>query len=306
LRESPAAALLSDRVDRLTAIVLDAVAEDDAVDPAALTFLLRQYLATATEPLRQRVADWLGPALAIALNRYAGDSAVGDRAAWLTLFSEASALSDDDRLHAAARGLLAGVLRDSRSESSTSVACRAIEACLRAAAAAPDERDAIVTAIDQLEHVVGHVYRPGDGVAHDIREPDAARGVLEDQLHAADVLLTAHGVTGRLPYAMLAEELIQGVRRRAWDAAGGGFVSGTAGATTIKPFAANCDAVRVLSRLAALHRDVDFRAAAVVARDADYERDAVRVLDVLWSSAEARGTGAPALGLALTDYLNVQ
>jgi uncharacterized protein YyaL (SSP411 family) len=306
LREPPGAALLNDQVDRLTAIVLDAVAAGDAVDPTALTFLLRQYLATATEPLRQRVADSLGPALAIALDRHLGDSAVGDRADWLTVFSEAAAVSEDDRLHAAARDLLARVLHDSRSASSTSAACRAIDACLRAAAAAPNARDVIVSAIDQLEHVVGRVYRPGEGVAHDIREPGAERGALEDQLHAADVLLTAHGISGRLPYAMLAEELMQSVRRRAWDDAGGGFFDVVAGVPRSKPFAANCDAVRVLSRLAALRRDDDFRAAAVVAPGADYDSDAARVLEYLSSTAEARGASAAALGLALTDYLNVK
>jgi hypothetical protein len=104
---------------------------------------------------------------------------------------------------------------------------------------------------------------------------------------------------------MLAEELIQTTRRRAWDDESGGFIDRTAGAAE-KPFAANCEAVRVLSRLAALHRDTGFRAAAVVSAGADYERDAARVLDYLWSSADARGAGAAALGLALTDYLNVQ
>jgi uncharacterized protein YyaL (SSP411 family) len=306
LRELPGAAVVGDQLGRLTATVLDAIAAGAPVDATALTFLLRQYVADAAEPLRERVADSLGPALAIALERYVDAESVGERAAWLTLFSDASALSEDDRLRAAACELVPRVLHDVRTVASTSEACVAIDACLTAASLSADERATIVGAIDELERVVGRAYRPGEGVARNPCDPDGARGELEDQVDAAAALLTAHAATGRLPYAMLAEELMQTARRRAWDAAAGGFSSGDAPASAAKPFAANCAAARVLSRLAALHRDDDFRAGAVVAAGADYERDAARVLDYLWSTAEARGAGAAALGHALTDYLNVK
>ena len=111
-------------------------------------------------------------------------------------------------------------------------------------------------AIDQLEHVVGGAYQPGAGV----------RGGLANQVRAASAHLTAFEITGRLPYSMLAEELMQTARRVDPDRA-----SPTA-------FLVHCDAARVFCRLAALHDDADYRKAAVILSDADYRGDAARIL----------------------------
>ena len=63
-------------------------------------------------------------------------------------------------------------------------------------------------AIDELERVVGGSYRPGDGLVRD-RDGIRVRGSVGDHVRGASALLTAFELTGRLPYAMLAEELMQ-------------------------------------------------------------------------------------------------
>jgi len=292
-------------LDALTATVLATLARDEAVDPSALTFLLRRYADPGAEAHRHRVEDALGPALALALDQYSDRQSISDRAAWLTLFSEARALSDDERLQMATASLIDALRRDASTAPSTDLALAAVDACLRAAASSADSKTFVAPAIDQLEHVVGHVYRPGEGVAHIIGNPDGERGRLQDQVRAAAALLTAFALTGRLPYAMLAEELMQTARRAAWDEQSGAFVDAASGGA-VKLFATNCEAACVLSRLAALHRDDEYRAAAVLAVDADYRADAARLLTYLSSVPDAHGAGAAALGLALAEYANLK
>jgi hypothetical protein len=120
--------------------------------------------------------------------------------------------------------------------------------------------------------------------------------------------LTAFAATGRLPYSMLAEELIQHARRTWWDEARGGFgdpsVPGPDGA--IERFTINCSAVRVLCRLAALLQDDEYRKAAVVATDADYGADAQRTLDALETSYRLRGVEAAPYAVALGEWLSLR
>jgi hypothetical protein len=94
-------------------------------------------------------------------------------------------------------------------------------------------------------------------------------------------LLVAYQISGRLPYAMLAEELIQ----RSRTAASADFVVA-------------CEAARVLSRLAVLHDDPDYRAAAVIVPAADYRADAARLLAAQASEAMRRGAGGAIYGVA--------
>ena len=95
------------------------------------------------------------------------------------------------------------------------------------------------------------------------------RGGLSDQVRSASTLLTAYMLTARLPYAMLADELMQPSRRTRRQT------------NADAPFALTCDAARVFCRLAALHRDDDYRRTAVLAVDTDYVREATRTLDAL-------------------------
>jgi hypothetical protein len=98
---------------------------------------------------------------------------------------------------------------------------------------------------------------------------------------------------------MLAEELMQFARRRWWDEERGGFHANPA------PFVSNCESVRVLCRLAALHEDADYRKAAVVAHQSDYADDAKRTLESLGLSYRDQGLDAARYGIALGEYLSL-
>jgi uncharacterized protein YyaL (SSP411 family) len=167
--------------------------------------------------------------------------------------------------------------------------------------------DLVPFAVEALERAIGAAYRPGDGVAHVADDPDEVRGLLVDQVRAASALLTAYGITGRLPYAMLAEELVQWAKHHLWEEPGGFVDRATAGsaigllAYPARPFAINCDAARVLCRLAALHGDETYRASAVLARGADYRADARRVLAAQTHAARESGPLGASYGLALAE-----
>lgn len=255
----------------IAAAVLDRLLERPP-DATALIFLLRHFAATD----RDEVRETLGQALTAALVACADEPSLAGRAEWLSLFRDAAALSDDERLPAAAAWLVASLRRDWRSKISVADAAASIEACLHAADLDPDGAGALITAaIDELERIVGHAYGPGEGI-----------GDYADHVRAAAALVTAYEVTGRLPYAMLSEELMQASKRT--PAADRGF-----GIT--------CQAARVFCRLAGLHDDVDYRAAAILAPNADYRTDASRILEAL--APRMRAEESAIYGLALSELL---
>jgi len=134
-------------------------------------------------------------------------------------------------------------------------------------------------AIDRLEQIVAAIYRPGD-----------VSGAPADQVRTASTLLIAYGVSGRLPYSMLAEELMQNVQR-------------TGGAELASPrgFDAACARARVLCGLAALHEDPNYRAAAVIAPGVDHRAAARDLLAAQASEALRRGAAAAIYGIALLE-----
>ena len=242
-------------------------------DPIALIFLLRRFATTDRDEIRER----LGEALTAALAGYEEDSSVARRAAWLLLFREAAALSDDERLSAAARHLIESLRGNWRSKASVADAMYSVDACLRAAALDADRASAIIAAaIDELERNVGHSYGPGEGI-----------GDYADHVRAAAALVSAYDITGRLPYAMLAEELMQASKR----------------VSAGNDFTVECEGARVFCRLAALHDDADYRASAILAPNADYRADAARMLAAL--SPRALDDRAPIYGLALSELLSL-
>jgi hypothetical protein len=261
-------------LDAITARVLAALETGEPPDAIALTFLLRRYLATDRADLRER----LGAALAHALTHAAEEPSIAGRAAWLTLFAEVAAVADDERIAAAAADLLGSLRAAWPRTTHVDEASASVEACLRAAALG-DPQELVPAAIDHLEHVVGGAYQPGQGV----------RGSAADQVRAASALLTAFEVTGRLPYSMLAEELMQIARREPWPDT---------------DLIGQCGAARVLCRLASLHDDDGYRGAAVIAAGADYRGDAARILAAQSPRAHAApASHAAAYGLALLDLL---
>src|SRR5581483_2114607 len=187
-----------------------------AADPANLLFLLRRYIATDASTLRLA----LEPALAVALTQSPDAGDIRLRADWLHVYIEALAISDDDRLRQASAELVDRLMSGTSAATALADVCCAMEACLRAL---PLDTGSGVAAeaIDRLEHVVAHAYRPGEGVAVD--PSDAPK--IDDQIAAAAALLTAYDRTARLPYAMLAEELAQTSRRLWWADADGVLAS---------------------------------------------------------------------------------
>ena len=270
-------------LEEAAARAAEAAAGEDAVDAAVPALLLRRYLAAGGETLQ----DTLGLALARALALAGSDPAVVGRAAWLTLLVEATAVADDQRILPAAVALIAGLQAAWPALTRIDELAASVEACLRAAEIV-DPGGLVQDAIDHLERVIGGSYRPGDGL---VRERDGirVRCGIDDHVRSASALLTAFELTGRLPYAMLAEELIA-IARREPEASG--------------ELVIRCELARVLCRLAALHDDPGYRGAAVIATGADYRAEASRVLSA--ESARARAgtpSAAAAYGLALLDLL---
>ena len=282
-------------IDRVTTTVLEALARDEAPTAPAVRFLLRRYAATGREEIRGA----LEPALARGLDEWP-QAANDDHPEWLLLFAEASAVSDDDRLRNAAADLTAILRKAWGRESRVAAAAASVDGCLRAS-----DRDIPVEivqeAIDELERVVAAAYRPGEGLSQ-TAAGGLPRGRLVDQTRVASALLTAFECTSRLPYSMLAEELMQFARRTLWDTDAGGFADGDSGA---RPFALNCEAASVLCRLALLHGSDDYQRTAVVAPDADYHRDAGRILQWLAPAAPELGLAGAVYGLAAGDWQSV-
>jgi hypothetical protein len=293
-----------DAIEWLTTRVLGAVVETERVEATSLLFLLRRYVATDRSDLRDALGESLASALACATDP------ADDRAGWLTLFAETAAISDDERLPAAAADLVSGLRAGWHAAIEVDRAASSVEACLHAAEiVAPEEL--VPAAIDELERIVSATYRPGQGVGHLIDRPNEQRGRLSDQVGVASALLTAYAQSGRLPYSMLAEELMQFTRRTLWDDRGGGFFESPVaaeggGAEGAKPFALNCAAARVLCRLELLHLDTDYRAGAVVAEASDYGGDASRTLESQTPNLRARGLDAAVYGIALEEWLTLR
>ena len=105
---------------------------------------------------------------------------------------------------------------------------------------------------------------------------------------------------------MLAEELMQYARRMLWTQAGG-FLDWLGDGTFVrpdeKPFALNCEAARVLRRLAALHDTDEYREVAVIAPGADYRRDATETLTSVAGQYRGHGAAAAIYAIALVECL---
>ncbi len=293
----PEATLDRATLDWLTDCVVDAIgdalARDERVGAAALQFLLRRYSTEADEQLTEP----LGAALARELDRQAQHGCMDDREGWIVVFSEAAAISDDPRLSRAAADLLDGARTrwSSRESGAVDDVMRAVEACLLCVHL-PEARELAAEAVDALERVVAGAYRPGQGVSHETAPVTFVRGGLSDHARSASALLTAYRLTARLPYAMLADELMQSVLRTSPEEPNGRDV----------PVALTCELTRVWCRLAALHRDEEYRQTAVLPVDEDYAEAARRALTALLPLVRERGVEAAPFGLALAEWLHLQ
>jgi hypothetical protein len=257
-------------------------AAEDATSATTVLFLLRHYLASGSDQAR----DALGIALAHALERAADEPSGVERAAWLTLFVEAAAIAEDDRIAAAAQTLAASLSGAWPAAEGLRDGLASVDACLHASTLIGS--DIVPAAVDELERIVGGAYRPGTGLV----ERGAARAGPADHVRAASALLTAFEYTGRLPYSMLAEELMQIARRELASEA---------------DFVTACEAARALCRLAVLHDAAEYRAAAIIASDADYRGDAARLLQIQAPHVDAVALPHAAVyGVALRELLSLR
>ena len=264
--------------------------------PTALTLLLRCYGRTD----RHDIQAALEPALAVALDLHTQAQSTSERAEWLVLFADVGTLSADDRLRGSVEGLVAGLRHEwGRSREIVSIAS-STEACLRVSGRL-DLGSIAVDAIDELERIVGATYRPGAGLTG--QEPAETPIVLADHIAVSSALLTAFEVSARLPYSMLAEELMQFARRRLWDETAGCFVDPDHAPDEV--FRLNCRAARVMLRLGALHRDADYVAAAIIGPDAAYGQDAARILVSQHAASCGLGADQAEYGLALLEWLDL-
>jgi uncharacterized protein YyaL (SSP411 family) len=251
LSDSAAAALLQ-RIEPPALAALDRPA-NDVIDPVVLRFLLRAYVRGVLSDDAAKLEEALGTAT----DRCDRAASMLERVDWLHLLVDAAAVSDDERVpRACAR--LAAQLDAEQQSLGIDTAAAAIEARLRAAAALGDA-PLLSAAVDDLERLVARAYRPGEPLPS-----------LSDHARLSSALLTGFDITGRIPYAMLAEELVHAARRTWWNT-GESLFGG--------PLETNCGLGGVLQRLAAIHDDADYRARAVVAADADYAADAARLFD---------------------------
>ena len=260
-------AALREHLRMVERAVVAAQTRGERLDADALRFVIR--LARVED--RQELPGFVGGALAQALVDSRQPDSVRSRAAWLVLFVEARHISDDERLHDEISRLSVRV-RDDWIARPIADAAAALEAALLTSTldgfgplAAP--------AVDELERIVSAHYRPGQPL-----------GSFADQVRTASALLSAFDVSGRLPYPMLAVELMQ-----------------TASGRPSHAFEEQCDAAHVWCRLAVLHASAGYRDAAVVAPNADYQADAIRMLSELADEAGRRGASAAIYGFALLE-----
>ena len=125
-------------------------------------------------------------------------------------------------------------------------------------------------AVEAIEHVVADTYERGGGIAHRADDRSGVRGLLADQVRASAALLDLHALTDREAYVDVAQELMHFAIHRLWDSAGGGFLDRVHESQDVgllreplRPFAANCEAACVLSRLARVTGQPAFRERAV-------------------------------------------
>jgi hypothetical protein len=284
----------------ITDLLLQADARGEPSTPAGLTFLARRYAATGAD----EIGDVLGRGLATALDRlYSGGRWNAD---WVHTLCEAAIVADDERIADALAAAASGLRERWPCRDGIAEAMRSVDASLTAAAFLGDRQaggDFIRAAVDELERMISIAYHPGDLLPRSLGRPDQADGGVVEHAAAATTLLTAYDVTGRLPYSMLAEELIQ----LAGGPEGPHYVGGPAhyagGPEGLDRWSigTRCALARALCRLARLHDDEEYRRAAVVAEARDYRAAAAALVDGVVAEELDASEDAALVGIALDD-----
>ncbi len=301
----------ADILDKIAGQVLAAMAREEPLSPAMVLVLIRSYVTTG----REEVAAGLSAALTVALEHRPSETLSDDRPAWLLAFLEAANVSDDERVSEEAAALTAALRSEWPVRSPSPQAMRGLASCLTAVVLArrvpedpPGDDGLLQAAIDELERIVGRAYEPGEGL---LQAPGRdVPGSLEDHVTAAAALLAAYRATARLPYSMLAEELMRVARRRWWSDDAGRFADAKEReGIEDHELVVNCEAARVLAQISTLHADPEYREAVVVAESApgvtNFE-DADRILAWLVRSSPADGPARAEYAIALGERLSLR
>jgi uncharacterized protein YyaL (SSP411 family) len=139
-----------------------------------------------------------------------------------------------------------------------------VRACVRGAELLGDP-SLLECAVTTLERVVETCQR-GQGVAHQVDDPNAVRGLLADQVAVSEALYDVYRATDLDVYLDLAQECMLFAMRTLWSVSAGAFVDRVVTDDdvgllrhTITPFALNCRAAHVLARLSRDGGRADFR-----------------------------------------------
>jgi len=155
-------------------------------------------------------------------------------------------------------------------------------------------------AVDVIEHVVANTYERGGGIGHQSDLKSGVRGLLVDQVFTSSALLDLYTATDRDVYLDMAQEIMHFSIHKLWDGEGGGGFRDRVPdpddigllQEPVRPFMANCEAARVLSRLSHLTAETAFR-----------ER-ALATLAAVGPVARTHGVDAASYALALGEATN--
>jgi uncharacterized protein YyaL (SSP411 family) len=180
----------------------------------------------------------------------------------------------------------------------TSANARMVRTLVRAAEVLDEPRFA-ERAAATVERLVPAVYAAGAGLAHYLEDQPRVRGLLADQVDMSAALLDLSQASGNRVYRELAEELMRSCLRKLWCRDRGGFLDrlpttsggGDIGrmADPLLPLAANCEAARVLARLARETGDESLLVRAhetLASQTAAYRAHGVRGADYVLALAE--------------------
>ncbi len=268
-----------------------------------MTLLAREYASEGGDD----AAEAVGVAVARVLAAVADDpqwappptegrsDSASERAAWLTLLVDIAGMSDDSRLHPAITTLCGQIVAGWPSSARLATAMREVAAALRAALVV---QPALVgKAVDELERLVGGTYQPGRGVLGQHGDPEP--GTAADHIQAAMALLTAHAVTERLPYAMLADELMQFASRSCW-------AGELQPAVSLDEVVERSEAARVFAHLAVVHAEPRYVDTAVVTAGYNHVAEAERLLASAEPSPLAWTTPVFALAVEEARQLKIE